>query len=123
MVKREKLSVEPYKGVRDFYPEDQFLLRYIFEHMESVCVLFGFEEYGASVLEPSELYREKTSDEMVSEQTYTFEDRGEREVSLRPEMTPTLVRMIAARAREIPLPARWYSIANVFRYEKIGRAH
>ena len=122
MAKRNgKLGTEPYKGVRDFYPEDQFLLRYIFEHMERVCELFGFEEYGASVLEPSELYREKTSDEIVSEQTYTFQDRGEREVTLRPEMTPTLVRMIAARAREIPLPARWYSIANVFRYERPQR--
>ena len=122
MAKRNgKLGTEPYKGVRDFYPEEQFLLRYIFEHMERVCELFGFEEYGASVLEPSELYREKTSDEIVSEQTYTFQDRGEREVTLRPEMTPTLVRMIAARAREIPLPARWYSIANVFRYERPQR--
>jgi len=119
--KGDKLGTEPYKGVRDFYPEDQFLLRYLFEHMERVCELFGYEEYGASVLEPSELYRGKTSDEIVSEQTYTFQDRGEREVTLRPEMTPTLVRMIAARAREIPLPARWYSIANVFRYERPQR--
>src|SRR3989344_831888 len=121
MVKREKLSVEPYKGVRDFYPEDQFLLRYIFEHMERVCELFGYEEYGASVLEHAELYRGKTSEEIVSEQTYTFTDRGEREVTLRPEMTPTFARMIAAKAREVPLPARWYSIANVFRYERPQR--
>lgn len=118
MAKREKLSVEPYKGVRDFYPEEQFLLRYIFEHMERVCELFGYEEYGASVLEPAELYRGKTSEEIVREQTYNFKDRGEREVTMRPEMTPTLARMIAARAREIQLPARWYSIANVFRYER-----
>ena len=122
MAKRsEKLGTDPYKGVRDFYPEDQFLLRYIFEHMERVCELFGYEEYGASILEPSELYRGKTSEEIVREQTYNFKDRGEREVTLRPEMTPTLARMIAARAREIPLPARWYSIANVFRYERPQR--
>lgn len=118
---RARVSVEPYKGVRDFYPQDQFLLRYIFEHMERVCELFGYEEYGASVLEHAELYREKTSEEIVSEQTYTFTDRGEREVTLRPEMTPTFARMIAAKAREIPLPARWYSIANVFRYERPQR--
>lgn len=118
MVKRDKLSTESYKGVRDFYPEDQFIERYIFEHMERVCELFGYEEYGASVLEPSELYRSKTSEEIVNEQTYTFTDRGAREVTLRPEMTPTFARMIAARAREIPLPARWYTIANVFRYER-----
>ena len=122
MAKRsEKISLEPYKGVRDFYPEDQFVLRYLFEHMERVCELFGYEEYGASVLEPSELYRGKTSEEIVNDQTYTFVDRGEREVTLRPEMTPTFARMVASRAREISLPARWYSIANVFRYERPQR--
>ena len=117
-IPRAKLSTESYKGVRDFYPEDQFLQRYIFEHMSRVCELFGYEEYSASVLEPIELYRGKTSEEIVSEQTYTFTDRGGREVTLRPEMTPTLARMIAARAREIPLPARWYTIVNCFRYER-----
>lgn len=118
MAKRDKLSTESYKGVRDFYPEDQFLQRYIFEHMERVCELFGYEEYNASVLEPAELYRSKTSEEIVNEQTYTFTDRSGREVTLRPEMTPTFARMIAGRLRDIPLPARWYTIANVFRYER-----
>jgi histidyl-tRNA synthetase len=113
-----RLSTDSYKGVRDFYPQEQFVQRYIFEHMERVCELFGYEEYNASVLEPAELYRAKTSEEIVNEQTYTFTDRGDREVTLRPEMTPTLARMIAARSREIPFPARWYSIPNVFRYEK-----
>ncbi|MBI5644808.1 histidine--tRNA ligase [Candidatus Kaiserbacteria bacterium] len=121
MAKREKLSTESYKGVRDFYPEDQFVQRYMFEHMERVCELFGYEEYNASVLEPAELYRLKTSDEIVNEQTYTFTDRGEREVTLRPEMTPTFARMIAAKQRDIPLPARWYTIANMFRYERPQR--
>ncbi len=121
MKRQDKLSTENYKGVRDFYPEDQFLQRYLFEHMERVCELFGYEEYGASVLEPSELYRSKTSEEIVNEQTYSFIDRGNREVTLRPEMTPTLARMIAARSRDIPLPARWYTIANVFRYERPQR--
>lgn len=121
MAKRERLSTESYKGVRDFYPEDQFIERYIFEHMERVCELFGYEEYSASVLEPAELYKSKTSEEIVNEQTYTFTDRGGREVTLRPEMTPTFARMIAARSREIPLPARWYTIANIFRYERPQR--
>jgi len=122
MAKRDKkLSSESYKGVRDFYPEDQFVLRYLFEHMERVCELFGYEEYGASVLEPSELYRGKTSEEIVNDQTYTFIDRGGREVTLRPEMTPSFARMVASKAREISLPARWYSIANVFRYERPQR--
>jgi histidyl-tRNA synthetase len=121
MAKREKLSTESYRGVRDFYPEDQFIERYIFEHMERVCELFGYEEYSASILESAELYRSKTSEEIVTEQTYTFIDRGDREVTLRPEMTPTLARMIAARSREIPFPARLYSIPNVFRYERPQR--
>lgn len=118
MTKRDALSTEPYKGVRDFYPEDQFVQDYIFDHMRAACELFGYEEYNASVLEPAELYRSKTSDEIVSEQTYTFTDRGEREVTLRPEMTPSVARMIAARQREIPMPARWFSIGNFFRYER-----
>lgn len=121
MNKRERVSTESYKGVRDFYPEDQFFQRYLFEHMERVCELYGYEEYNASVLEPAELYRSKTSEEIVNEQTYTFTDRGGREVTLRPEMTPTFARMIAAKAREIPLPARWYSIENNFRYERTQR--
>lgn len=121
MTKRESVPLEPYKGVRDFYPEDQFVLRYIFEHMERVCELFGYEEYGASILEHAELYRAKTSEEIVNEQTYQFTDRGGRDVVLRPEMTPTLARMVAAKYREIPMPARWYTIANVFRYERPQR--
>ena len=119
--KSDQPSIEPYKGVRDFYPGDQFVLRYLFEHMERVCELFGYEEYGASILEHAELYRAKTSDEIVNEQTYSFTDRGGREVTLRPEMTPTLARMVAAKHRDIPFPARWYTIANVFRYERPQR--
>jgi histidyl-tRNA synthetase len=118
MDKRERVETGSYKGVRDFYPQDQFFQRYLFEHMERVCELYGYEEYSASVLEPAELYRSKTSEEIVNEQTYTFTDRGEREVTLRPEMTPTLARMVAARLRETPMPARLYSIPNVFRYER-----
>lgn len=120
-MKDNRLSTEPYKGVRDFYPPEQFIQRYIFEHMERVCELFGYEEYSASVLEPTDLYRAKTSEEIVNEQTYTFHDRSDREVTLRPEMTPTFARMIAARSRDIPMPARFYSIANFFRYEQVRK--
>lgn len=117
----KKISTDPYKGVRDFYPEDQFLQRFLFETMSRVCESFGYEEYSASLLEPSELYRGKSSEEIVNEQTYTFTDRGDREVTLRPEMTPTVARMIAARERTIAFPARWYSIPNIFRYERPQR--
>jgi histidyl-tRNA synthetase len=121
MTSKDKLSTEPYKGVRDFYPEDQFVQKYMFETISRVCELFGYEEYTASVLEPTELYRSKTSEEIVNEQTYTFRDRGDREVTLRPEMTPTLARMIAAKARELSLPIRWYTIPNCFRYEQVRK--
>ncbi len=114
----KKLSTEPYKGVRDFYPADQFIQSYLFEHMARTCELFGYEEYNASILEPTDLYRSKTSSEIINEQSYTFTDRGDREVTLRPEMTPTFARMIAGKSRDIPMPARWYSIGNFFRYER-----
>lgn len=118
MSKDNALSTDPYKGVRDFYPQDQFIQNYLFDHMARICELFGYEEYNASVLEPTDVYRNKTSEEIVNEQTFTFHDRADREVTLRPEMTPTVARMIAKKQREIPMPARWYSIANFFRYEQ-----
>lgn len=115
------VSTESYKGVRDFYPQDQFIQRYLFETMQRVCERYGYEEYNASILESAELYQAKTSEEIVNEQTYTFTDRGGRPVTLRPEMTPTLARMVAAKRRDIGFPARWYTIANVFRYERPQR--
>ena len=121
MVKNSKLETESYKGVRDFYPEDLFVQNYIFSIWRKVAEKFGYVEYGASILEPAELYRGKTSEEIVNEQTYTFTDRGKREVTLRPEMTPTIARMIAAKRRELALPFRWYAIPNVFRYERPQR--
>jgi histidyl-tRNA synthetase len=117
----KKLSTEPYKGVRDFYPKDQAVQNYIFNVWKKVCERFGYEEYGASILEPTELYSSKTSDEIVSEQTYTFIDRGKRSVTLRPEMTPSVARLVAGRKRELSFPLRWYSIPNCFRYERPQR--
>jgi len=117
----KKLSTESYKGVRDFYPEDMFIENYIFNTWRKIAESFGYEEYNASILEPTELYRGKTSDEIVNEQTYTFRDRGDREVTLRPEMTPTVARMVAGKMRDLAFPLRWYSIPNVFRYEQPQR--
>ncbi len=114
-------TTESYKGVRDFYPEDMYVERFIFDTMSRVAESFGYREYSASILEPAELYRSKTSDEIVNEQTYTFTDRGGREVTLRPEMTPTITRMVAARKQELTYPLRWFSIPNVFRYERPQR--
>ncbi|HYF12835.1 MAG TPA: histidine--tRNA ligase [Candidatus Paceibacterota bacterium] len=116
-----KIPVEPYKGVRDFYPEDQAFLNYLFSTIRSFVEKVGYVEYHASVLEPAELYRGKTSEEIVNEQGYIFTDRGGREVMLRPEMTPTVARMVAAKRRELGFPLRLYSIPNVFRYERPQR--
>jgi len=117
------LSTESYKGVRDFYPEDMAVQRYIFDTWAKTAETFGYERYDASILEPSDLYRSKgaVNEEMVNEQTYTFTDRGEREVTLRPEMTPTVARMVAGKRRELKFPLRWYSIPNLFRYERPQR--
>lgn len=119
----EPLSTNPYKGVRDFYPQEMAVQRYILDTWSDTAERFGFERYDASVLEPSALYKAKgaENEEMVNEQTYTFTDRGDREVTLRPEMTPTVARMIAGKRRELPFPVRWYSIPNLFRYERAQR--
>ena len=119
-MKETRLSTDSYKGVRDFYPEDMAVQRYIFDMWSRTAESFGFERYDASILELSDLYRAKGAEnaEMVNEQTYTFTDRGDREVTLRPEMTPTIARMVAKKARALSFPLRWYSIPNLFRYER-----
>jgi len=117
----KKLNKEPYKGVRDFYPKDKALQGYIFGKWRKAALSFGYEEMDASILEPTELYEAKTGEEIINEQTYTFIDRGDRKVTLRPEMTPTVARMVALKKRELSFPVRWFSIANFFRYERPQR--
>lgn len=116
-----KLSTQPYKGMRDFYPEDMRVRNFIFDGWRQVCLSFGYEEYDGPVLEPLELYASKTSEEIVNEQTYSFTDRGDRKVVMRPEMTPTVSRMVAARRQELGYPLRLFSIPNCFRYERTQR--
>jgi histidyl-tRNA synthetase len=115
------LSTEPYKGSRDYYPEDKRIQNYIFRTWRQVAESFGYEEYDAPLLEPLEVYAAKTGQEIVNEQTFQFTDRGGRNVAIRPEMTPTVSRMVAARRQEIAYPARWYSIAQYMRYERPQR--
>lgn len=115
------LSTQPYKGARDFYPEDKRVQDYIFSIWRNVAQSFGYQEYDASIIEPLELYLAKTSQEIVNEQTYAFEDRGGRKVTLRPEMTPSVSRMVAAKRQELAYPLRWFSIPNVWRYERPQR--
>src|SRR6266702_3073596 len=115
------LSTQPYKGARDFYPEDKRLQKYMFRIMRESVERMGYEEYDAPILESLDLYLAKTGEEIVNEQTYAFEDRGGRQVALRPEMTPTVSRMVAARRQELAYPLRWYSIPNLWRYERPQR--
>lgn len=118
---KKKISIEGYKGVRDFYPRDKAIQNFLFSTMRKVAEKYGYEEYDSSVLEPIELYKAKSSEEIVNEQIYSFVDRGGRQVALRPEMTPTVSRMVGAKWQDLPAPVRWYSIPNVFRYEKPQR--
>lgn len=112
------LDLKSYKGTRDIYPEEMRVRTYIFDTFRSVLRSFGYEEYAAPILEPLELYAAKTGEEIVNEQTYAFNDRGDRKVAIRPEMTPSISRMVAARRQEMPYPARLFSIANFMRYEQ-----
>src|SRR4051812_4081728 len=95
------LSTDPYKGVQDLYPEDMAVENYIFGVWRKVVEKFGYVEYSASPLEMTEIYSEKSGAEIVNEQTFTFTNRGGRSVTLRPEMTPTLARMVAARRKSL----------------------
>jgi histidyl-tRNA synthetase len=109
-------------GFRDFFPEEFALRAYLFEAMRRVARRYAFEEYDGPPLEPLELYSDKSGPEIVG-QLYAFTDKGGREVALRPEMTPTLARMVAERANGLKKPIRWFSIPQLFRYERqqLGR--
>ncbi len=115
------LSSQPYKGTRDYYPEDKRVQNYIFDTWKRVVERFGYEEYGAPILESLDIYAAKSGQELVNEQTYVFTDRGGRTVAIRPEMTPTISRIVAARRQELAYPARLFSIANFMRYERPQR--
>ena len=86
--------------------------------MSTTAHSFGYEPYDGAMLEEVELYRAKSGQELINDQIYSFIDRGKREVAIRPEMTPTVARMVASVHREIPKPIRWYSIPNLMRYER-----
>jgi len=115
------LSAQPYKGTRDYYPEQKRAQNYIFSVWRRVVERYGYEEYGAPMLEPLDVYAAKSGQELVNDQTYSFTDRGGRSVAIRPEMTPTISRMVAGRRQELAYPARLYSIANFMRYERPQR--
>lgn len=114
----QTISTQPYKGTRDFYPEQLQKRNYIFAKWREVLTKKGFLEYETSLLENAEIYIAKSGQELGGSQLYNFYDKGERFVALRPEQTPSLARMVANNFGEIRLPVRWFSIPNCFRYER-----
>ena len=108
------------RGTRDFYPEDMRIRNWLFDNFQSAARSHGFEEYDSPVLEHEELYTRKQGEE-ITQQLYNFEDKGGRKVALRPEMTPSLARMVMARAGALPTPIKWFSIPQCWRYERTQR--
>lgn len=114
------ISFEAPRGMRDFYPEDMIWRNRIFDAWRTAAEHFGFQNYDACVVESLELLQRKSGEE-VSEQIYAFEDKSGRKLALRPEMTPTLARMVAAKQSRLPFPIKWYATAQCFRYERMTR--
>lgn len=112
------LNRRPYKGTRDLFPVKKREQNYLFQHMAKAAELYGYEPYDGPLIEDLDLYLAKSGEEIATQQVYSFTDRGNRQVAIRPEMTPTLARMAAQVCREAPLPLRWYSIPNLMRYER-----
>ena len=108
------------RGTRDFYPEDMRLRNWLFDNFTDAALLHGFEEYDAPILEHEELYTRKQGEE-ITQQLYNFQDKSDRKLSLRPEMTPSLARMVMARAGGLPMPIKWFSIPQCWRYERTQR--
>ena len=106
--------------MRDFYPEDMLWRNRVFDAWRQAAAAFGFQPYDACVVESLELLQRKSGEE-VSEQIYHFEDKSGRKLALRPEMTPTLARMIAARQGQLSFPVKWFTVAQCFRYERMTR--
>lgn len=114
------IDTEPVQGCRDFPPEDMRFRSFLFDTFHSVAKSFGFEQYDAPVLESEELYIRKAGEE-ITEQMFNFVTKGGHRVTLRPEMTPTLARLLLAKGRSLLLPVKWYSIPQCWRYEAITR--
>ena len=115
------LSTQPYKGTRDFYPDDMRLRNWFFGKIRESLELAAFEEYNGPMLESLEMYIAKSGEEIANEQTYNFTDRGGRRLAVRPEMTPTVARLVAGKIGELNFPLKWFSIPNLYRYERPQR--
>jgi histidyl-tRNA synthetase len=113
-----KPTIRPVKGTRDFYPAEMAFRTWLYGQMKAASQKFGYQEYEAPLLESLELYAAKSGEELVKEQSFVFEDRGGDTVTLRPELTPSLARMVAQKQRELPKPIRWWSFGPFWRYER-----
>ena len=113
-------ELRPVRGARDFYPEDARLRSWLFSHFKEVSRTFAFEEYDAPIVESESIYTRKSGEE-ITDQIYNFEDKGGRRISLRPEMTPSLARLIIQKAPVLSFPLKWYSIPQCWRYERMTR--
>ncbi len=110
--------IQPVKGTRDFYPEIMAVRMWLYETAARVAENFGYQEYEGPLIESLELYAAKSGDELVKDQSFVFEDRGGNLITLRPELTPTLARMVAQRQNQLLFPLRWWSFGPFWRYER-----
>jgi histidyl-tRNA synthetase len=113
-----KALIQPVKGTRDFYPEEMAIRTWLYNQIKKVSASFGYEEWEGPILERLELYAAKSGEELVKEQSFVFSDRGGDQITLRPELTPTLARMIAQKQNELAFPVRWWSYGPFWRYER-----
>jgi len=111
-------KIQSVKGTREFYPEQMFLRNFIYEKVRLASQAFGYQEWDAPFIETIDLYAAKSGEELVKKQSFTFQDRGGEYVTLRPELTPSLARMIAAKQGELTYPLRWWSFGPFWRYEQ-----
>src|SRR3989304_4359803 len=105
------------KGTRDFYPEQMAIRTWLYKTVREVAESFGYQEWEAPLLESLDLYAAKSGEELVKEQSYVFKDRGGNEITLRPELTPSLARLIAQKQQQLTFPLRWWSFGPFWRYE------
>ncbi len=115
------LSTQPYKGTRDFYPAEMKFRNWFFGKIKEALLLSAYEEYNAPMVESLDLYIAKSGEELAGEQTYNFTDRGNRRLAIRPEMTPSVARMVAGKLNDLNMPLKWFSIPNMYRYERPQR--
>ena len=116
-----KNIIPPVKGTRDFYPEQMAVRNWLYGVVRGVSESFGYQEWEAPIIESLDLYAAKSGEELVKKQSYVFTDRGGQEITLRPELTPSLARMIAQKQGELVFPARWWSFGPFWRYEKMQK--